>query len=67
MSLICFENDSLYYEGTASAVGLVLKGEQANKTVNDLRNDGYHSYSAEINDNGRAKRVHCHLTIAIVI
>ena len=37
-------------------------GGRANKTVNDLRNDGYHSYSASLNDNGLASLVHCHLS-----
>ena len=37
-------------------------GGRANKTVNDLRNDGYHSYSALLNDNGLASLVHCHLS-----
>ena len=42
-------------------VGMGL-GVGANKTVNDHRNDGYHSYSASLNDNGLAALVHCHLS-----
>ena len=43
------------------------EGVWANKTVNDLRNDGYHSYSASLNDNGLVSLTYVYLSLDEVI